>query len=300
MIRFRSAVGSLLCAATVSCAPQQGTLFTSSGGMDTVKVPAIAPSTEDTVGARPTRSAFREWYEDKITAEERAQLNHWAETFETVGSVDVSLGLNRAGSLYPNPPIPPAAADSSYAHQAGYTALFKFAEVAKSFNETKLTTAEQVAAATTIKFDKYQGAEGTSSPEIRHMALSPPLQAESWQLIAVRPKDEPTVFWLAVTHVGDGPLLLSAASDANARSFELRPEKSDVLSGSEFEEVVALKVTRDYLAEAARGDGIDIRVSGKRGNVQVALPAFFAKGFLAKVDQQRSASAPTSRSATPR
>jgi hypothetical protein len=49
-------------------------------------------------------------------------------------------------------------------------------------------------------------------------------------------------------------------------------------------EGVAILFDRAYLADAAKGEGLDVRIDGSQGNCQMVLDAESIKGFLKKVD----------------
>lgn len=142
-------------------------------------------------------------------------------------------------------------------------------------------TAEQVAAGTHLDQDAYTHREWITSPDIhdissKHEITLVDLKAER--------NAERIVFWIPLIHAWRHWKYLSSATDINARTIPMEVVDRRVDSDGGVTEIVVLHVDRSYLVEAAAGDGIDIRVSGTEGSAFVKMPAYYVRGFLAKVD----------------
>ena len=138
-------------------------------------------------------------------------------------------------------------------------------------------TAEQVAADSTVEKDPYKAVVWTRTPHIyarpigfffRHFETK--YGSEKYQLY--------------INFMSSDWVFFDQAYDSDGRRLDFVKIDRDVRYGGSVKEAFAINFPRSYLEEKAKGDGLNIKFVGKRGEQILLLRPIWVEGFLMKVD----------------
>jgi|GEM_PF-2036116 len=154
----------------------------------------------------------------------------------------------------------------------------------------KLDSAENIAAATVVKLDNYRGTVEVSGPIRRALfdvntvflrGFGVPGKISSFQVYfgSFRTYAESWAFW-------------DQAFDSTGREFRVAKITSELDHLDGVREDIGIDLPRDYL-ESAASTGLNLRVYGKRAQMNLTLGPLYVQGFLKKVKDYETPTAAT-------